>query len=406
MTVTGRVIGTDRRPVAGATINLEGSLHASEPDGSFSILNVTAPYDLSVSVTTPVKVGVVYQGLRRADPVLLLPGVTTNLYTGKVTGNVTGGDPLGATDERTWLVYGSSGDFLSISQSPGAALSNPYNTDLSWVGSISTTGTMHALQMKVDAVGFPTSFTGYGAKTGVVIADSETSNADLALSVPPQSRIAGSISGPASLSVYGTSLTVDFVDGASLALGVETASATTFDFPFPVVTGGTATVLVSAHLNSSESLVSKSGIAPGTTNLALDLRVPNTPVSPPDQSTDVGMTTEFSWNPMEGTTYVFSILGFSSSPSYYVVTSATSGRIPDFTSQGLGLPSNVLYEWHVNAFGPSSGVDDLAGPSAWDLPGDTHFAGVSAPWHFTTPLHNVLVAGPPAVRSSAQVALP
>jgi hypothetical protein len=384
ITISGRVIGTNSKPVAGAALTLGAASEVSDSDGHFSFPNVTPPYDLSAVVTTPVSMGVVYQGLRRPDPTILLPVEPGPAFTTTVTGDVTGGDPLGATDERTWLAFGSSGDFLLETLAGYTVFSNPYSLKMTWVGPISTAGTIHALQVKRDSGGLPIDYTGYASKTGVSVANSGTEMADIVLSAPQVSTIAGALTVQAPLYLNSKTLSIDFGDGASLDLATVIDTTTSFSFPFPVVPGGTATVVASASLGGSQSLVTLSGIAPGTTNLELQLRIPTTPISPLNQSTGVGLATEFSWTSMPGTTYVLSVTA-PSGPDYFVVTSATSARFPDLTSQGLVLPTKVTYDWYVDAYGPSAGVDDLAGPSAFDLPGSARFTGFSATYSFTTP---------------------
>src|SRR5262249_2704485 len=229
-----------------------------------------------------------------------------------------------------------------------------------------------------------TAYTGYASKTGLSVPGAGTLNADLVMTVPPPSTVAGLINVPASLGLYAKTLGIEFGAGASIVLGVKENSAARFELPFPVPADGTATGMAQASVDSNESRTWQSGISPGTTNVVLDLRVPDSLIAPPDQSTGVGLTTDFSWTSMADTTYVLALQGSAGKPSYYVVTGATSGRIPDFSSQGLGLPPAASYLWLVNAVGPSTGVDDLAGPMALDLPGNVHISGISTLRHFTT----------------------
>jgi len=385
ITVSGRVIGILSKPVAGAAVTLGAASAVSDSDGRFSFPNVTPPYDLSAVVTTPMRVGIVYQGLRRPDPTILLPGINTSPpYSTTVTGEVTGGDPLGATDERTRLAFGSSGDFVLEALSGYTVQSNPYSLKMTWVGPSAATGTIHALQTKVDSGGLPIDFTGWASKTGVSVANSGTASADIVLSAPQVSTIAGALTVPTPLSLLSKRLSIDFGDGASLDLAEVNDRTTSFSFPFPVVPGATATMVVLASLSGSQSSVTLSGIAPGTTNLDLQFRIPTTPISPLNQATGVGLATDFSWTSMPGTTYVLSVSA-PAGPNYHVVTAATSARIPDLTSQGLVLPKMVTYDWYVSAYGPSAAPDDLASPSAFVLSGNARFTGFSAQYQFTTP---------------------
>src|SRR5262245_51935050 len=106
--IAGKVIDNGLRPLAGAVVTVGSQNAVSDSNGQFSISNVTPPYDLTAIAMSPAKVGVLYLGLRRADPTILVPEeVLTSQKSGTVTGNVTGGDPLGAANEMTATAWGS-----------------------------------------------------------------------------------------------------------------------------------------------------------------------------------------------------------------------------------------------------------------------------------------------------------
>lgn len=385
--VIGRVIDSSRRPVPGVVIRIGGTTTVSASDGSFRIGNVPVPYDLTAVAIAPKKLGVAYQGLTRPDPTVMMLGPSTSQVHGVLTGNVTGGDPLAIAGERTAVFFASPetpGYFFNdgnVTYVP----SNPYTLDVGWPGPSPITGTVHALQWRSDG-GLPVAYPAYGSTPGVTVSDGGTATADLIMTAPPVSSISGSIQMGSEFMYFQQSLYIVF-PGSAVLLGVDLASSGTFRYPFPDVSGGTAMLVTSANYQGSNvSGVQLSGITPGTTNLVVEIRKPPTPVVPADHATGIGVTTDFGWTEMPGTTYELSISGPGSSPSFYVFTSATSGRIPDLTMHGLGLPAATKYTWIVNTFGPSSGVDDLAGPSSlyqfWD---NSYFTGTAYPRDFTTP---------------------
>src|SRR5262249_17835541 len=151
-----------------------------------------------------------------------------------------------------------------------------------------------------------------------------------------------------------------------------------FSYPFPAVSGAMATVRAEASLSGDSSAIQLSGIAPGTANLALSLPMPSTAILPADLAKNIGTNTDFTWTSMTGTVYVLARHGPSGAPTYYVVPSATTARIPDLAGQGLGLPAASEYSWNVQAVGPWASVDELAGPTPNLPPGNTKFQGLTA----------------------------
>lgn len=380
--VSGRVIGSDLVPIAGVNVSIGARSALTGADGRFTISSVAPPYDLTAVASPPKKVGVLYQGLTRRDPTILIPGMAASTSTGTLTGNVTGGSPLGAADEVTRLIFGSPDlpDWL-VNSAQANVTSNPYTLNPSLVGSSATTGTVHVLQWRLGADNLPASFTGYASTPGVSISPGGTASADLVMSAPPASTIGGTIHLAPSLSYFGQSLSIVFPGTPPTFLGANAPSGT-FSYPFPDVGGATATLIATAlYAGSNVSATVLAGISPGTANVVVDLPTPCTAVAPADHATNVGTTTDFTWTPMTGTVYVLLVLGSS---SYFVVTAATSARIPDLTAQGLGLSG--AYRWDVNAFGPVASVDDLAGAASMHLVGaGSYFGGTTSPRDFTNP---------------------
>ena len=383
--VSGRVIGSDLVPIAGVNVTIGAKSALTNADGGFTISSVPPPYDLTAVAPSPKKVGVLYQGLTRRDPTILMPGMTASTSTGTLTGNVTGGNPLGAADEVTRLIFGSPDipDWL-VNNAQTNVTSNPYTLNPSWVGPSATTGTVHVLQWRLDANNRPASFTGYASTPGVSISSGGTASADLVMSAPPASTIGGTIHLAPSLSYFGQTLSIVFPGTPPTFLGADTPSGS-FSYPFPDVSGATATLIATAlYAGTNVSATELAGISPGTANVVVDLPTPCTAVVPADHATNVGTTTDFTWTPMTGTVYVLFLLGSGTSPSYFVFTAATSARIPDLSAQGLGLSG--AFRWDVNAFGPVASVDDLAGAAALHLVGaGSYFGGTTSPRDFTNP---------------------
>ena len=91
ITVSGIVKDSYLIPVSGVLVIISGKTPVtSSANGSFSVSDVTTPYDVTVVVGTT-KTAVVYQGLTRTDPVLFAYGVPTpTLKTATISGTVPG----------------------------------------------------------------------------------------------------------------------------------------------------------------------------------------------------------------------------------------------------------------------------------------------------------------------------
>ena len=385
--VSGTVVGSDRAPVVGASVTIGAQSAVTDAAGAFTISGVALPYDLTAVVTVPKKRAVVYQGLTRRDPAVVVIGVTASPYTGTLTGNLSGGNPLGGANEATRVIFASpDAPAYLLNDNNQFVTSNPYTMNAAWVGPTTTTGTVHAIQWQADGGSVPSSFTGYANKSGVSISSGGNATADLAMTAPSVSTIGGTVHLDASLLYFGQSLWITFPNSPAVFMGADSPSGS-FSYPFPNVGGATASVIASAiNTFSNVSGLQISGITPGTANVVVQLAAPPTPGTPMDHATSVGTSTDFTWTPMPGTISVLGILGNGTSPTYYVLTAGASARIPDLSAQGLGLPPAAPYRWVMNAYGPLTSVDEMAGSASMYLSGSgSYFGGTTAPRDFTTP---------------------
>ena len=382
--VHGMAIGSDTTPVAGVSVTIGTQSATTDAGGRFTISGVTVPYDLTAVATSPRRTGVVYEGLTRRDPTILMVGIASSPRRATLTGNVTGANPVGVAGDVTRLIIGSPQiPFWLVNDVETNVTSNPYTLHPSWVGQDTTTGTIHVLQWQQDG-GLPVSYSGYASVPGITLsADAGTVASDAVLSAPPASTIAGTIQLAPSLTRFSQLVAIVFPGAVPTFLGSDTPTAS-FAYPFPNVAGATATLVASAGDTGSSSYSSAqlTGITPGTTNILVALPPAPTPVAPVDHTTGVGTTTDFTWTPVNGTVYVLLVIGPSA--WYVVVTSATTARIPDLSAQGLGLSGKS--SWNVNAYGPAGSVDELAGAALQHLLGtDSYFGGTTAPRDFTNP---------------------
>ena len=385
ITVAGTVIDERSRKVSGAAVTVGGRTVNSDGNGAFSITDVTPPYDVVAIAPGSTKTASVYKGLTRPDPaiVLFISG-GPSLKGGQVTGNVTGGDALGAFLEHTVVAWGSREVATSISVD-----SNPYTLNIPWsTAANALDGSVHALQWTQGTDGLLV-FKGYGVRSGVRVSDSETTNnVDVAMTAPIASSVAGTIVAPSGVQADRTSISIDWSDNASISLASKSGTTTSFDWVFPSGTGGTASVTVSGHAALGEFVLRRTGgIAAGTTNASIALPTPVSPLSPANAETGVGTSTDFSWTALSSTISILIVQGSSGTrtPSLAVFTAGSTARIPDLSAQGLGLPAMSSFQWHVVGVGPHPTLDSAAGPTSIIPSGTDLFQGLTPVRTFTTP---------------------
>jgi hypothetical protein len=365
ITVTGTIRTLNGQPVANAEVGVGSQSTISDGNGHFTIANVMPPYDVSVVVSSS-RIGVVYQGLNRADPNIIVLGLFPTLpNTGAVSGSLSGGDALGTTGDATEVVWGSPETVATATLA-----SNPYNLPLSWFGPTSTTGSVHVLQWTYNNSSLPSSYKGYGTKVGVVVANTGTTmNEDIVMTGVTSASISGTVTLPASYALSMTDMDLEFSDGAKIHLGTDLSTSSSFNYVTPSDVGGTIglSAQTTYSSNSGVSVVAMYGLAPDATGVSLAVQVPSLPGLPADGGTGITADTNFTWSAFKNGINVVAFLpspspGGSTNPTYYIFTTATSTKIPNLSAQGLGLPSGgASYTWGILGFAPYANMDAFAG---------------------------------------------
>jgi|KBSMisStaDraftv2_1062788.scaffolds.fasta_scaffold01062_2 hypothetical protein len=381
ITVAGTVVNTSGTGVSGATVAIGSQHTTTDGTGAFSLAGVTAPYDAVVIVPVGSRnAAIVFKGLTRADPKLFAIAVSGSLpHNGTVSGGVTGGDPLPAAADNTAVAWGSP----EVTDS--SFFGTTWSMSFEWAGPAATTGNVHALQW-TPTTGIPTAYKGYGVTTGVAVASGgSTTGVSVAMSAPAASTIGGSVSVPAGLTLGGKTLSIDFADGASFTAGSDNSAATSFNYPVPTGISSTASVSAVAASSAAQSNTRVRGIAAGSTGTAVNLLAPAVQSTPVANATGVTTSTDFTWTPLTGGLHIVLISSSSSTaPIYVLMTTGSTGRIPDLSSLGVVLPASTAYAWAILATGPWSSMDDLVGGSVLVPTGNTINTSIAGTRAFTT----------------------
>ena len=258
---------------------------------------------------------------------------------------MSGGDALPAASDKT-AVAGGSPEVTDSS----TLTNNPWTMNLDWTGPAATTGNVHALQW-TPTTGIPTAYRGYGVATGVAVANRGASNSvAIAMTAPVASTISGAVTVPAGVTLAGKVLAIAFADGAAISVGTDATTATSFNYPVPTGIDSTAWGMITG----GATITQVSGIAAGSTGTSVNLLAPALQSTPVANATGVSTATDFTWTQLTGGLHFV-----------YLITTGTTGRIPDLGALGVVLPAATSYSWQIIAVGPWASIDDFAGGTGY-----------------------------------------
>jgi len=365
--VDGMVFGMDGLPRAFVPVAVLGRQAVSTgPDGSFRFDGVTPPY--SVAVFDPGAPQVtVYEGVTRADPKLVLYAEYASnscLLAGGSTGGL--GYPTPAGVRTTVSVVGPNDLAWSafVSSADGTwAMSD----QLSWSGPIGMDGTLVVMQYSHDSNFAPLDFKGWDAVPVLMRNRVDSLSNFLTMTDPGTMSVSGTyVPAPGTNFDYAL-LTVDLDPQTHVPIYRDTfSSAGTFQLRGPLLSGVTYTAEVRTEAVGGVFSIARATNLPAYANgVVLDTMPLYLITGPAEGATNVTNDTEFTFDPsILGLHMLAATTGFGGSagyPSFYVVTTATTIRIPDLSAYGFGLPPLVGYTWAVHAWGPFDSVDDMAG---------------------------------------------
>jgi hypothetical protein len=386
----GPLVGTVN--VNGKVVNQAGGVTANVPvviksgaafsvtirtdaNGNFAVANIPTPYDAMVLIGNRVTVSV---GLTSATPTVLdmfssRPSVAGPGGSASLSGTVTGGIGFPTPGPSLTSVLFASPDvqtnqYLLANNNTGDYSTSDtyfdYDGDpvpLSWFGPTTTTGTLHALQVQGQFEYDPISYSGYGFKEDVSLADgSAVTGQDIALAAVTPATFAGTYTPPAGYTVVQTLVALKFGSGGLMLIEFDPLATEAFSYNTPNIPGATLVLASTAVKGDAYSVVVNTGLAVDATGVTVAF--PAAAEGLTYSSTGVTTGTQFLLMAVPDAVHVL-VIGsgaseYSSSvPSYIFLTSGTSATIPDLTSAGLKLPANTDYTWVVYGLGPYADVE-------------------------------------------------
>jgi hypothetical protein len=396
MTVNGKVVDGALQPLAGLPVLVTG--HApvtTDANGQFSVSGVEKPYDVATALSD-LRFVVVYTKLTRDDPVIRVSVtslVTPQTQYGNVSGTVSGGAGYPETPyHRTQVLFESP----EATYSTGA---DRYNggyrmVQIDWRGSRTTSGTIHALQLRLDSTThLPAEYLGYGTRTGVVVSDGgDVTGQDVQMTPVAAMTISGTVTVPNGYLISSRNLLAGFgpAPTAPPVWNVLSDSRTTSGFRYvaPNLPGAGLTLRVTARPTArfAPSATAARTVTDANASV-LSITVPPAPelVAPEDSAAGVTVGATLAWHGMSGAVYLVTILeeGRSNPTRFNIMTADTTAVIPDLSALGFPLGAATSYGWAVYGIGPFASLDDAAGSTSFFVPGDWS-SGWSGDRHFTT----------------------
>ena len=372
VTVKGTVISYLKRPVAGASVLIGAASTPTGADGSFTLNDVVTPYDVSVVVGSA-KLAVVYQGLTRADPTVVLPSPDAPNRAATITGTVSGAVPTGQVAQAA---FGSSAAVVDnwSTVNDWIPASGQITLKPAWHGASPIMGALHILRWTpgptANHTQTPESFNGYLKIEPVTLTDKATADVGSAsLQALTAQAISGSVSVPSGYVHDGRALTFQFSDGASMTMydAYRGQLEANFSYATPGGVGATVSLAASASASTGETLYTCSpGHAPDATQVNVTLRAAPVANLPVDGASGVDTSTAFQWVAMGGAVHQVrfapsgSTANAASYPTFYVYTHGASATIPNLATVGLPLTGAITYTWQVVGLAPFASVDDWA----------------------------------------------
>ncbi len=401
----GNTDGIGTLNVNGKVVNQAGQVSANVPlviksgaafsvttstfaDGNFVVANVPTPYDVTVISLNPTG-ATVSVGLTSATPTVL-DMLSSSPFTGggsaSLSGTVTGGIGFPAPgDYKTSVLFASAelqtNDYLVADNTTGG-----YSTDdayfdfdgeslpVTWLGPATTTGTVHALQSEAAFGDEPITYSGYGFKENVSLANgSVVTGQDIALTAVATAAFSGTYTPPAGYTVDQREMALKFGSGGLMLLEFDPSSTEAFSYNTPKILGATLVLASTAvKLGEAYSSVINLGLAVDATGVAITSPAAAELNLPLEGATGVTTGTPFSWTAVPGAVHLV-VMGLSGAPgssvTYVFLTSDTTVTLPDLTSAGLSLPASNRYGWMVYGVGPYADVEaasaGLSGAHQW-----------------------------------------
>ncbi len=375
--IEGRIIDFWGHSVPDVTVAIDAAETVSDAEGRFT-LRAVPPYNVSLAVRIRGEVTEIYGyhfvGLNRQDPTLqIFKGLPQR--TSPLTIRVPEID-----EHPRWV-----GEIALGGQHGQRAYVLAPNAEVSagWRGPNEQVSNMQVLVWETSELDrrVPDSFLFW--QTGSLsLAESVAATIDVELPANPSPLLAHEIS-MVTENAPGTSHIaasyVRFDGGPSIALSQIPRLS---DDPLPFVTlapqlSDASVTLAAISGNGAHdtpfSIVYANQVQGGDST-TLTFGVSSELVTPPDDATEVALSTPFSWT-HTAETYIATFEDLDVYQTVYVITSQPNAVVPNLESLGIYYPHGGAYRWAVESHGDARDLDELCSPPGYLDPfsGDFHY---------------------------------
>jgi hypothetical protein len=246
-----------------------------------------------------------------------------------------------------------------------------------WFGSGTLDTRLHLLEWTVSpTTHLPDAFTGYATSTSA-LANGSARTVDLAVGAVTGGTITASTDAAADASLT-FSLWIGWPGRGALALTSGRPGAASVAIATPALEGTTFAVAAERRTGSAYEFAWRRGLDSTATPTMMAL--PTAAVfTAPAHGALADLSTDFTWTPLADAVYVTEFYSLTlGAPMLYVVTKATTARMPDFSWAGLTLPAATTYYASVAAAGPCASADEAAASTEF-------VAALPSQWHSRRP---------------------
>ncbi|MBX3143003.1 MAG: hypothetical protein KF813_04545 [Trueperaceae bacterium] len=340
LSVTGRLVDLSNMPVQGASVSSQGDTDTTNADGSFELSGLSIPYDLSVWSLADDWLHVI-EGLTVAEVSVPAFGGATSYPPARsadVSGTLSGGViPVPANQMVIVCVEGVNG-FVQGCDTASTGDSS-YSFTAEWYSSTSRQVRIHALQLEMDAGGYPVAFPGYASMT-VTLTNSAPTVANLNLGSELETREM-EVLVDADVAIGATVGAVQV--GPNLALRVMGVygPATSHVVDVPVIAGASYTFAAATALNHFSWNARQSG-----STVTVHLPEVAAAVLPTAGMDNITLATAFTATNPAGGALTFS-WEFDTGFRTAVTTMSSSHTLPPVADYGFTIPPGEIGEWQV-----------------------------------------------------------
>jgi hypothetical protein len=371
--ITGKVVDENGTPLPTAKVAVLGLAAVATTDaiGGFKLPGVGYAYDIAAALGASAS-AVVYRGVTRTDPTLVLPLPQAAGYRQATLTLTAAPAPAAGGSWSIGWAPPLAAQTTALAQSSGSPLTgttlNP-TWNAAWT---SLAGTLWAFERDAS---------GNYVRTGSFPNATALAGQTVALAVPMTAATSGTVSGTSAAAAgagfntfWSTTLQAEtdhfltYLSGKSFMPGVPpTLADGPFSFAAPVGTGFGLRVTASAS-GATMAVQSCTHVTANASNVNVTVPAGPSALSPAVSATLPAATATFQWT--QGGASLFRFQLDSTASRLNIFANATSVALPDLSALGWTLPLGT-YQWQVTSSIPALGtvgptVDDAAnGPLQW-----------------------------------------